>query len=163
MFANWLKEYRSLTEKFQFISKLATFLISTFTILSIYDVIYFYCCDLSDAKLQFIVELKIIPAIIFQCLILSVFISRFILLFYAARKVFWFNQVLYLIGLLLISTYWFYSLPPGNGFGVYSTYSSVFIRASRSFDNAAFSYLIFSPLKCFIVILAAFVKSKRTD
>lgn len=160
MFAKWLEEYRNLTEKWQFISKLAAFTISIFTVLSVYDVICFYYYDLSDANAQFIVELRIIPAIIFQVSILLIFVLRFVLLFYNTRNLFWCNQVLYLIGLLLITTYWFYSLPPGNDFQVYSTYPNVFIRASRSFDNVALGYLIFSPLKCFIAVLAAFVKSK---
>ena len=160
MLSKWIKEYRNLTEKWQFISKLSAFLISIFTFFSIYDVFQFLHQNPKNAELQYIIEIGLLTAIIFQFSILVIFVSRFFLLFYKPKKIFWCSQGLWLFGLVFIVFYWINSISPKGDFGVYSTYSTIFAHASKSFDFFCMWYLILSPLRFLATFTTTLVKSK---
>lgn len=160
MLAKLFDEYQRLSEKAGFVSKLGAFLISIFTILSLYDIFYFLYFSPSGLKNFFEIH-GLFSAVIFHALILMVFAARFVLLFFKTRKFFYFNQILWLIGLTLLAVYWFISRPVPGPFTIYSTFPDpIFSHASQMFDSVGISYLLLSlPVK-FLTLIIALIKSK---
>ena len=156
MFAKYFDEYKRLSEKLKFLSKLAVFLISMALLISFYRSIEFYLSD--RYSLVASEELEFLLYNLFQFVIFVVFASRFVLLFFKAKKVFWISQVLSIIGLILLSVYLFISIPSEN-FGMYPP-PGVFNYASHELDIFGSFYLLLSPLKLFIISIIAFFKSK---
>ena len=159
MFAKRLDEYKSLLNKSQLISQIAVFIVSIFSLLSLYDLIRFF--NENPHRLnEFIETSDLLTAIAFQISILMVFVSRFILLFFKTKNFFWISQILWLFGLTLLASYWLFSRPSELPFKFYSTYTTYFLYASRSFDSIGVWYLFLSPLRQIIILLLSFTKEK---
>lgn len=160
MFAKWFEEYKKLFQKTRFISQMAAFLISVFTILSLYDIAHFFYFNPSYSDRFFEIHL-LFPSVIFQSVIFIIFVSRFGLSFLKSKKAFIFNQILWIIGFSLLLFYWYISRPTQEMFRIYSTFGdSIFKHASRSFDGLGMWYLILSPLRQITTIIIAWIKSK---
>ena len=159
MFAKWLEEYQRLSEKSRLVSKLSAFLISIFSFLSLYDLARFFN-EYPQYLDSFIEESGLLSAIAFQISILIIFVSRFVLLFFKTKKVFWISQILWLFGLTLLASYWFVSRPSELSFGIYSTYPTIFIHASRSFDFFGMWYLLLSLIRQIIMLLISLTEEK---
>jgi hypothetical protein len=156
MFANWFEEYRELSEKTLFISKLAAFSVAIFTLLSLYDIAHFLFNwhRFSDTRL-------LSTAVVFQLLILFIFLSRFVLLFVNSRRVFIYRLILLVAGLLLLAVYLYLSIPEPVPFTVYPIRPDTpFHHASPLFSTVGIWYLILSPLRQIITIITAFIKSR---
>lgn len=159
MFGNWLGEYRKLSEKWRFVSKLAAFLISVALLFSFYQSIEFYFSD--RYSLVPSEEFEFLLYNLFQFAIFIVFASRFFLLFFKSKKTFWIAQSLSIIGLILISVYFYISMPGENSFTFSDTHPfDLFIYSNRQFGFYGVSYLILSPLKLLVISIVAFFKSK---
>ncbi|CAN5316643.1 hypothetical protein BH20ACI1_BH20ACI1_04400 [soil metagenome] len=158
MFATWLEEYQKITRKTQFISQLAMFLISTFTILGFYDIVrvlYFNSLNIFEIH-------GLSSAIIFQFSILIIFATRFVLTFFDKEKYFWLNQILWLFGFSLLIIYWYISRPVPGPFEMYSTFGpEIFGHASRYFDSFGMWYLILSPTRRFVMFIYSLIKVGR--
>lgn len=159
MKAKWLKKYKNFSCKLQFLSKLAAFLISIFLLLSLYDIYNFF--RESPHYLNEFIEMNgLIPSIVFQLSIFLVFSLRFSLLFLKSEKIFWMNQLLWLIGLTLIASYWFYSRPESKISFAIVHGPEAFKHSSLAFELLGMWYLFFSlPLKLFTLVFAA-IKSR---
>ncbi len=157
MFAKWLEECQRLFQKTRFISQLAAFLISIFALLSLYDLARFFNENPKYLK-EFIEESGLLSSISFQVSILIVFASKFVLLFFRTTKTFWLNQVLCLVGLILLASYWVFSKPTSGSFQIYSTYTIIFRHASRSLELYGLYYLLFSPVRQFITLIYSLIK-----
>jgi hypothetical protein len=162
MFAKWLKQYQKLSEKSRFVSKLSAFLLSICLLLSLYDLGYFFYHDPQHLRTLLNEQSKLLSSVIFQVLIFIVFASRFVLLFFQTIRVFWLNQFLWLIGMILLTSYWFASRPSYDGFDFrfYETYTSVFAFSSKSFDFLGLWYLLLSPVRQFVTFVVALIKDK---
>lgn len=161
MLAKWLEEYRRLSRKMWILSQFGAFVISIFTFLSLYDWLQIYL-----NHPNWIVEYRLMSnglfdmALIFQIIISVIFGSRFILLFFKTKNIAKTNTLLYLVGIFLLSIYWFFSEPVRPRPELYSTYDEIFAYTSRGFDVFGYSYLILSPLRRIITIIVALIKSK---
>jgi hypothetical protein len=157
MIKKWFREYKKLSFEIRFISQLAAFLISLFTVLSLYDWIQLYFVypkwfnELNEVSELFLVS------IILQISIATIFAARFVLLFFNTEKAFCFNQTLYLIGLSTLFFYWYLSRPPKTSFAMYSTYIEIFRYASRSFDFFAMWYLLLSPIRQLVTLITSLI------
>ena len=140
-------------------SKLATFLIANFALLNLYSITQafndgiFVLSDLKDNP-------EFLHSIIFQVLVLIIFAARFVILFFQTTKALWINQILWLLGFTILASYWFISRQTESSFEIYSTYTSIFIFASRSFDFFGMWYLILSPIRQIVTLLISFAKAK---
>lgn len=159
MLAKILTKYRRLSEKLGFLSQLSAFLISIFTILSLYDLTRFLYSEpqyldsfREDSNFFFFVG--------FQITIFLVFISRFSLLFFKSSKAFGFNQLLWAFGVILLFSYWYSSRPLTQHFDLYATYTMIFAHASRSFDFFGICYLLLSPFCRFFILITALIKPR---
>lgn len=160
MFAKWFEEYRSLAEKTSFISKLAAFLVALFALLSLYDIARFFYLNPSESQLFFKMQL-LSTAVVFQLLILFIFLSRFVLLFVNSKHASVYRLILLIVGLILLAVYLYLSVPEPAALETYSRNADMLFRhASPLFSFIAFSYLILSPLRQIITIITAFIKSR---
>ncbi len=161
MFGKWLDEYQKLSQKTRFISQLAAFLLSLFSLLSLYDIVKFFSNN-PQALESFIEESNLISSIIFQISIVIVFGVRFILTFVKKEKVFWINQTLWLIGFSLLAVYWYISRPVPGPFEMYSTFGpELFRHTSQYFGAFGIYYLVLSPIQRFIKLIYALLKFRR--
>ncbi len=160
MFAKWLEEYQRLSNEMRFVSKLGTFLVSLFAILSLYNIAHFFY--LGNYGVQILFEIQaLLPAVIFQSVIFLVFAAKFASLFFKSEKAFVFNQILWMTGIILLVTYWYCLRLEPLSFGIYSTVPEPFFRhSSPVFSTIAVVYLILSPLRQITTIVIAFIKSK---
>lgn len=168
MSAKRIEEYEKLSQETRFLSQLSAFLISIFSLLSLYEIIrgiyfeFFYLETPQDFEhfKSFLEESGIVYAVIFQLSIASIFAFRFALHFFKSRRVFWLNQITWLIGFIILVSYWLALKPPDNIFGLYSTYPSpVFFRhASQSFEFSGIGYLLLSPIQKVIILIMSLTK-----
>lgn len=160
MFAKWLEEYQRLSERLRFLSKLSAFLVSLFAVLSLYNIARFFY--LENYGLHRLFEIHaLFPAVIFQLVIFLVFAVKFASLFFRSEKAFAVNQILWLTGIILLVTYWYFLRIEPSPFGIYSTVPEPFFRhSSPIFSSLAMLYLILSPLRQITTIIIAFIKSK---
>lgn len=158
MFAKWFEEYQKLSQKTLFISQLAMFLISIFTILGFYDIVrVLYLDSLNVFEIH-----GLFSAIIFQLSILIIFATRFVLTFFDKEKYFWLNQILWLSSFSLLIIYWYISIPVPGPFEMYSTFGpEIFRHASRYFDSFGMWYLILSPTRRFVIFIYSLIKVGR--
>ena len=98
MFVEWLEEYQKLSRKTQFISQLATFLVSISSLLSLYELARFFYYGLQYLKgFTDNEETQFWSSIVFQIAILIAFALRFSFLLFKTSKNFWLSQGLYFI------------------------------------------------------------------
>lgn len=165
MFSKWINEYQAFSKKTRIVSKFGAFLISIFTLLSLYDLVKALYFD--PSYFDSIWEMGgAFPAIIFQISILAVFLTRFILLFLNSKRMFWVNQILWLIGVSIFIGYWFYPIMPPSSEIDFTIYGNrgIFAHGSSSLDFFGWSYLILSPLLRISLIIISSVKYlKRND
>ena len=160
MFAKWLEEYQRLLRKTRFISQLALFLISVFTILSLYDIAHFFYFNPSKSGRFFEIHL-LFPSVIFQSVIFVIFVSRFGLSYFKSKKAFTLSQILWLIALITLLIFWYISISEPLSFGIYSTRPDpIFKHTSLIFSTLGMWYLILSPLRQITTIIIALIKSK---
>lgn len=161
MFKKWIDEYKRVSEKTRFVSQLAAFIISLFSILSLYNLVWWFKIEEFSSLSEFLNVYQMPSAIIFQVAIAIVFAARFSLFFFKSEKSFRFNQIFLVIGFILLGSYWFISRPVDDlPFKIYSMYTSIFRHASWSFDVVGWLFIISSPIKEVCFVLAAFLKSK---
>jgi hypothetical protein len=161
MFSNRFEKFKELSEKTRLISQLSAFFISIFSFLNLYDLAGIFNAEFQNLK-EFLEVEGLKTAILFQAAILLVFAVRFVLLFFKTKKAFWLNQILWLIGLTLFISYFSISRVPENlNYGLYSTRPEVFRHASRSFDFLGIWFLILSPLRQFLTLVMAIIKSSK--
>lgn len=112
MIMKWLEEYYKILNESQFVSKLSAFLVAIFSLLSLYQLCR--ALYLSSHYLNSTLDerYELISSIIFQISIAFIFSSRFILHFFKSTKIFRLNQTLWLVGLIVLSSYWLVSRPP---------------------------------------------------
>lgn len=160
MNSKWVEEYRRISLKTQFLSKLGTFLLSLLVILSLYDIARYFYDYPSELNRFFEIHL-LFTAVIFQFVVFVIFSLRFVLSFFKSKKVFFINQIFWLIGVLTLIIYWYISIPDPIPFGIYSTYPDpTFSYSSQVFSGLGMYYLILSPLRQITTIIIALVKSK---
>jgi uncharacterized membrane-anchored protein len=160
MFAKWFVEYQNLSQKTLFVSRMAAFLISIFAFLSLSDIARFFYFNPSSLGGFFDVHL-LSTAVVFQLLILFVFVSRFALLFVNSRRASVYRLILLVVGLILLAAYLYLSIPREAASGIYSTGSNpIFRHASSIFGVVGICYLILSPLRQITTIITALIKSK---
>lgn len=159
MLAKWFEEYQELSEKTSFISKLGTFSVAIFAVLSLYDIARFFYDNPSKSDRFFEIHL-LSTAVVFQLLILFIFASRFVLLFVNSKHASIYRLILLIAGLVLLAVYFYLSIPESTGFGYSHELLSLFRHASQLFSFIAFWYLILSPLRQIITMITAFVKSR---
>jgi hypothetical protein len=160
MFAKWFVEYQNLSQKTLFVSRLAAFLISIFAFLSLSDIARFFYFNPSSLGGFFDVHL-LSTAVVFQLLILFVFVSRFALLFVNSRRASVYRLILLVVGLILLAAYLYLSIPREAASGIYSTGPNpIFRHASSVFGVVGICYLILSPLRQITTIITALIKSK---
>ena len=166
MFAKWLEEYRKLSQKTRFVSKLGTFLVSLFAFLS--------CWRLLDAAYQNPIALdrlwnNILISVICHVLIGVIFVIRFGSLFFNTTRSFWVAQTFWLIGLsalfsfFTITRFTFYGgffAPISNiNFGMHD-YEIFFLYTSYQFTFFGVFYFFASPVRQILTAIFAFIKSK---
>lgn len=160
MLTKWFEEYQWLSRKTRFISQLAAFLISVFTILSLYDIAHFFYFNPSYSGRFFEIHL-LFQSVIFQSVIFVIFVSRFVLSFLKSNTTFVFNQILSVTGIILLVIYWYVSIPEPAPFVILATRPDpLFKHSSLIFSSLAMLYLILSPLRQITTIIIAFIKSK---
>lgn len=94
MFGKWFEEYQKLSQKTRFISQSGAFLVALSAILSLYDIVYFlHIYNYLSAK-GFSEFPGLFTSVIFQISVLTVFASRFVLLFFKSEKTFNISQCL---------------------------------------------------------------------
>jgi hypothetical protein len=162
MSGKWIEEYQRLSQEGWLLSQLAAFFLSIVSFLSLFELAQFF--NENPGKLQdFVEEARLIPSVIFQILILVIFASRFVLLFFRTTTTFWISHILGFAGLVLLGAYWYFSQRPFSDidFGIYSMVPlPIFNNASRWFDFIAIPYLLISPFKHFITLIFALIKPK---
>lgn len=160
MFAKWFEEYEKLSEKTSFISKLGTFAVAIFALLSLYDIARFFYLNPSESQRFFEIHL-LSTAVVFQLLILFIFMSRFVLLFVNSKHASLYRLILLIVGLILLAVYLYLSIPEPMPFGGYSfePYSR-FRHASQLFGAVGILYLVLSPLRQITTIITALIKSR---
>lgn len=164
MFAKWLEEYQRLSQEPRFLSQLAIFLVSIFSLLSLYQTARFFYYE--PQLLSGFTETegtRFWSSIVFQILIFMAFASRFSLLFFKTSKSFWISQVLYLIGITLLAFYWLISRPPDGYYKFFPDQWIVFNHASTSLEFFGLTYLILSPIRQSITFIYSLVKVKRNE
>ncbi len=156
MFAKWFNEYQKLSRKTRFISQFAAFTVLIFSLLSLYDVarIVHYNSDYPGNEQLF--EFWI--SIIFQVLIFILFTLRFGLLFFESSKSFWLSEILSLIGLATLASFWWISRPPLGYYDLFPNDLIVFRYTSRSMEGYGLYYLLLSPLRKFTTSIFAIIK-----
>jgi len=160
MLAKWFEEHQRLSRKTRFASQLAAFLISVFTILSLYDIAHFFYFNPSYSGRFFEIHL-LFQSVIFQSVIFVIFGSRFVLSFFESKLAFTFGQILWAIALITLLIFWYISIPEPSPFGIYSTRPDPnFKHTSLIFSSLAMLYLILSPFRQITTIIIAFIKSK---
>lgn len=159
MIAELFEEYKQLSDKLRFMSKLGAFLIAIFTLLSLYDIADFF--NHNPQYWEEFIKYKengLLPALIFQTVIFLIFAARFVLLFFESRKLFGINQCLWILGFGVFAIYFFIS--NNYKYGLDPAHIGIFRHAARSFDFVGFGYLLLSlPLK-FLTLIIAFIKSR---
>lgn len=167
MVAKWFEEYQKLSRKTRFISQLAAFLISVFSLLSIYDIARIVMYH-EPQFLKGLTETELFEfwiSMIFQILIFTIFVLRFSLLFFKSSKSFWLSQGLSFVGLILFAVYLYISIPPKSevSFGIYGTYPAGFSKyASLRFDTFGICYLVLSPIRQIITLIHSYLKFRRS-
>jgi hypothetical protein len=160
MFAKWFEEYQRYSERMRFLSKLSAFLVSLFAILSLYNIAYFFYIYNYGFNTLFEIH-NLFPAAVFQFAIFLIFALKFALLFFKSKKAFIFDQILWLTGIILLLSYWYFLRLEPRLFGIYSTVTEPFFRhSSPIFSSLAMLYLILSPLRQITTIIIAWIKSK---
>lgn len=165
MFSKWINEFKTITQKGRFISKLGTFVIALFTLLNIYGfgrVLYFNNIGLDQVFGNIRNEPHFFISFAFQISILLVFTTRFTLNFFNQSKIFWMNQILWLIGFSLFIALWDYSRPK-SAIEAAIFHRGTFANFSRQFDAVAILYLFLSPIWRVIVAIISFVKSLKRN
>lgn len=163
MKANWIKEFRKLSEQEQmiFASKVASFSISILAFLSLYD-LYAFFNENPKYLNEFVETMGLVPSILFQLGVLTVFFVRFILLFLKNKKIFWINQLLWFIGILIFTSYYIYSKPFGDAnFAIYSTYPEPLLKnASNIISVLGLGYLFVSVFLKLMTLAISIIKPK---
>jgi hypothetical protein len=159
MSSNWFEEFRKISEKMRLISQSAAFLISIFSFLSLCDLTRIYYAEFQSLK-EFLEVAGLKSAILFQAAILLIFAARFVLLFFKTKRVFWLDRILWIIGLTLFISYFSISrVHEDLNYGLYSTRPEVFRHAPRSFDFLGMWFLVLSPIRQFLTLIIAVIKS----
>lgn len=166
MFSKWLNEFRNLSQKRRFISKLGTFVIAIYALLNIYG--FGKALSLNNIGLAEVFgnirnEPHFLISFTFQISILLVFTTRFTLNFFNQSKIFWINQILWLIGFSLFIALWDYTRPKSAiEFAIF--HRATFANFSQQYEGIAILYLFSSPVWRTTVAIISFVKSlKRND
>lgn len=157
MFAKWLEEYRRLSEKSRFLSKLSAFFLSMFTLLSLLAWLNYseFIIHLTpDEKAEYWLS------IFFQLAVFIVFASRFVLLFFNTRKIFWFSQILSFLGLIILASYWLESRPSDSYYKFFPDEWVIFRYAFPTLEWFGLYYLILSPARKILTLILAILKSK---
>ena len=161
MFAKWLEEYRKILIESQFLSKLSAFLVAIYSLLSLYQLcraLYFSSHYLNSTLDE---RYTLIYSIIFQISIALIFASRFILHFFKSTKIFRLNQTLWLVGLIVLSSYWLVSRPPDGYYNFFPDEWIIFSHASDSLEFFGIWYLLLSPIRHLITFIHALIRVRK--
>lgn len=159
MVAKWFEEYRRNSQKTLFLSKLGAFLVSLFSILSLYNIARIFYIE--NYELQRVFEIHLLfTAVLFQSAIFLVYAVKFGSLFFKAKKSFVFNQWLWVIGLLFLILYWYISIPEPNPFVLSGGRTEIFRHSNPIFNAIGIYYLILSPIHRIITAVISYFKSK---
>ena len=160
MFAKWLEEYQRLSGKLRFLSQLAAFLLSLFAVLSLYNIAYLFRLDNYAFNQLFEIHF-LFPAVIFHLVIFVTFAAKFALLFFKSKRFLYLNHILWIIGLIVLANYWYFSILEPIPFGLYSMEPpSNFRHASGMFDFVGVWYLLLSLPVRFLTLIIALIKSR---
>lgn len=169
MSASWAEEYKRFSQKTRFLPQLAAFLISIFSVLSVYEIahgIYFEFFYLENPPLisqfkRFWEESGILYSLIFQLSIAVIFTFRFVLQFFESTKIFWLNRILWIVGFIILISYWQMSKPPSEmPKYIYVNSWEIFRHASPILSWLGIWYLVLSPLRQIVISAAALIKSR---
>lgn len=159
MFSKWMDEFKSISQRWRFVSRFGSFLIAIFTLLSLYDVAWALYFNQTAFKVT-----SIWISISFQVIILLLFITRFSLSFFTSARIFWISQILWFAGVSIFIGYWLYSTMPTSGVNFSSSHKIIFSNSSNAFEGFGIYYLFLSPFIRISFGTIALVKSlKRND
>lgn len=168
MATKWLDEYQRIFLGTRFVSQLPAFLISLFSLFSLYGVLragYLFPEYVKDNAESFWIS------VLFHILTTFFFGSRFILLFFNSKKTFWLSQLFWILSLVTLfawcaytkhSFYSFFyeSLQPSHSAA--PTISEFpftnFSNASYSLDKLGSTYFFLSPIRQFFTFIIATFK-----
>ena len=139
MLARWIENYRKFFYKTRFVSQLPAFLISIFSMFSLYQLIWsgYYNLHYVQANLN-----ECLFAAAFHLFLFLTFSIRFVLLFFNSKNGFWLSQSFWLISFAGTLTYCIISGSSGTGHHapVNFLYVSSTLLALIAF------YLVLSPI-----------------
>lgn len=166
MAAKWFEEYRAISQKTLFLSKLGTFAVFLFAFLSLWNIcraVYFNFDSIES------LWTNIIIAAILHLIIGITFLTRFIFLFFNPARSFLYTQIIWLISIaLIIGAYIatrfalygsFFETKATVSFG-FDVYPSFLLFADHSLEAFLFIYLLTSPIYRMIIAVVSYFKSK---
>jgi len=168
MSAKWLEEYRENYLETRLVSQLAAFLLSLLSLLSLFNNLHagYLFPEVVKNDWQFFW----IP-IIFHIFVFLFFGIRFILLFFSSKKSFWFSQLFWFLGLVVLFAWSCYTEHSLYGFFYESFQGSLsaapsfseapdtnFINASQSLSFWGATYFFLSPIRQFFTFIISVFK-----
>ena len=163
MFEKWYESNR----KLRFLSQLSTFLITLFSILSFYDMLVAISYNKSALNS---VKNNLVISGIFHIALGLLFASRFIVLFFNAKRFFVISQIVWSVCIFSIIAYHLttrftlygaYFPTSSISLGVDNYYPIVnFLYAGNGFGFLIFFYCFLSPARQVITLISAYFKSK---
>jgi hypothetical protein len=152
MFAKWLVRYTDFFYKTRYISQFSVFLISLFSILSLYDLLWSGYYNPMHVEANWNLYSLSIAFHVFTFLIFAI---RFTLLFFNSKKGFWFSQTLWLIGFLGLTIYLFNMSKPEVG----HQKTEYFLNISASLFSLIKLYVVLSPVWQLVALTISYFNS----
>lgn len=166
MAVKWFEEYRNISQKTLFLSKLGAFAVFLFAFLSLWSI--FRASYLNFDSIESLWT-NIIIAIILHLIIGMTFLTRFIFLFFNSAISFLYSQIFWLISIALII-----GAHIATRFALYGSlfksvrwidfgidfYPSFLLFADYSLEAFLFIYLLMSPIHRIIIAIISYFRSK---
>ena len=175
MFAKCLEKYEILSGKWHIVSRLFAFLITLFSIFSLFSNLR---AGYNVPEYVRTESLTFWTANAFHVLIIILFCSRFFLLFSKTKKSFWFENLFWFSSLITLYIWSVFTL--GTYYGIFEEFfrtssnhvsfcmycrngifpNAIFVNTSNSLEVLYFLYFFFSPIKRIFTFISAFIRSR---
>ena len=156
MSAKWFGCYKDFFYKTRFISQLSAFLVSLFSLLSFYDLLwsgYYNPLYVEANKKVFLFSIA------FHIFLFLIFAIRFTLLWFSSNKSFLLAQFLWLIGLTGLLIYSFSMSEPKIG----HHQTEYFLLISSSLFSLISLYIVLSPIRQLTVLMISYFNSDELN